>query len=215
MTSKRWKAIKVMALFLAFAVSQVYVQASLFGRHSASPQPAGAQQMLIGRIMTRQNKPVMVNGNSVPSGTTIFSGAQVRTPAGTGATIDLGPLGRVDIGPNTNLTLTFGQGEVSINLQTGYVMLTTNKGTKGAVINPQGAVTSTDPTKLSSVIVTVGERGPDTAAIALLPAAGVSAGTTAASFGAAAAALATGGLASSNGRGRGRNLSPTIPRGPR
>lgn len=214
MTSKRWKVIKVMALFLAFAASQVYVQASLFGRHNASPQPVGAQQMLIGRIVTRQNKPVMVNGNSVPSGTTIFSGAQIRTPAGTGATIDLGSLGRVDMGPNTNLTLTFGQGNVSINLQLGYVMLTTNKEIKGSVINPQGAVTSTDPTKVSSVVVTVGEQRPDTAA-AVIPAAGNSVGSTVASFSAAAAALTTGGIASSNGRGRGRNPSPTIPRGRR
>ena len=214
MTSTRWKAIKVTALVLAFVVSQVYVQASLFSSPKASPQPA-AQQLLGARIMTRQNKPVMVNGNSVPSGTTLFSGAQVRTSAETGATIDLGSLGRLDIGPNTNLSLMFTESNVSVNLQSGYAVLTTNKGTKGSVVTPQGAVTSTDPTKVSSVAVSVGTQGPQTAAAALIPGVGDSAGSTAASFAGAAAVLTAGGLASSNGRGRGRNLSPTVPRRPR
>ena len=215
MTSKRWKVIKVLALIMAFAVSQVYVQASLFGRRTASPQPAGPAQILSGRIMTRQNKPVTLNGNSVPSGTTVFSGAEVHTGAEAGATIDLGPLGRLDLGPNTNLTLTFSEGNVSVNLQSGYVVLTTNQGIKGSVTVPQGAVTSTDPSKVSSsVAVSVGEGGPK-AALPIIPAAGVSAATTAASLGTAATALTVGGLASSNGRGRGRNPSPTVPRGRR
>ena len=215
MTSKRWKAIKVTALFLAFAVSQVYVQASLFARSNASTQPAGTALVLSGRIVTPQNKPVMVNANSVPSGTTIFSGAQIQTPAQTGATIDLGPLGRVDVGPATRLTLTFSEGNVSINVQTGSVVLTTNKGIKGSVTDPRGAVMSTDPTQASSSVAVPFSSSRRNAGNPAATAPGVSRETTWLTLGASAAMLTTGGVALSNGRGRGRNLSPTVPRGPR
>ena len=213
MTSTRWKAIKVTALLLAFTVSQVYVQASLSGRRTASAQPSGVAEILSGRLVTRQNRPVMVNGNSVPSGTTIFSGAGIETGAEVGATIDLGHLGRLDVGPNSKLTLTFSEGNVNVALQTGSVALTTNQGIKGSVTIPQGAVTSTDPSKLSSsVVVSIGDDNDPNAAVPIIPAVSVGAGATAASFGAAAAALTAGGIASSNGRGRGRNPSPTVPR---
>lgn len=215
MTSKRWNVIKGTALLLAFTVSQIGVQASLFGRHAAASPQAHAPQLLTGRIVTRQSRPVTVNGNSVPSGTTVLSGAQIQTAQETGATIELGSLGQLDIGPATKLTLTFTEGTVTVNLQSGYAVLTTNKGTKGSVINPQGAVMSTDPSKVSSVMVSVGVPGPNTATIGMLPSAGPSVASTMGMFGFAAAALTTGGIASSNGRGRGRNLSPTTPRGSR
>lgn len=166
---------------------------------------------LMGKLRTRDNKPVLVNSNKAGSGTTIMSGAQIQCPDKIGATVDLGPLGRLDIAPNTDLTLTFDATKIAVQLKSGYVVLTTKTGINGSVTTSEGAVYATDPAKTSSVIaMTGGAAGPAAAfpvgagASLLSPGAVVGiAGSGAAAIGNTAAAI-----------GRGRNLSPDNPRVP-
>src|SRR6266508_3132626 len=83
---------------------------------------------LMGKLRTSNNKLVLVNSNKARSGTTIISGARIQCPEKVGATVDLGSLGRLDIAANSDLTLAFATDEVKVQLRTGYVVLTTNKG---------------------------------------------------------------------------------------
>ena len=129
------RIIKATALALALAVTHVCLSAELVQAASARlmAKATAAQGGAQGRLTTRGNNPVTVNGNSAKSGETIFPGQSIQTPAGVGATINLPGLGRVDIAPNSNLTLTFGEGKLDVVLMSGCAILTANKGTAGSM----------------------------------------------------------------------------------
>lgn len=165
---------------------------------------------MTGKLKTRDNKPITVNGNKVNPGIAIFSGSQIESPDGVGATIELGALGRLDMAPLTSVTLSFSAGNVHVALKSGYVVLTTKKGVKGSVITLDGKVIETDSSKLSSVIArTEGSIGPEASAQVGAAAGGVGIGT-AIGMGAAGAAVISGAAATSN-TNRGSSVSPSTP----
>lgn len=167
---------------------------------------AAAQEM--GKLKTRANKPVMVNSHKAISGTTLLSGSEIQCPAKVGATVDLGSLGRLDIAPKTDLTLTFNAAGISVQLRSGYVVLTTNKGISGSVNTPDGQYFKTDISKTSSVVAkTAGVVGPEAAAMVGAQAGGIS-GAAAGIAGAGASIV--GGTAAASG-GRGGDLSTDTP----
>jgi hypothetical protein len=237
MSQRTNNAAKGVALLLVFVVLQVYVHAELLGAtHTAAA--TAAVQSPSGRLSTRGNAPVMVNGTSARTGQTIFSGQQIQTPEGTGATVQLGRLGRVDVAPGTILTLTFDAGTVTVNLVSGCVIVTANKGITGTIQMPGGEAQHTDSDKGSSIDVCVG-RTPGAAPIVgqgAAAAAGAGAGTSGAAGagGAAAGGLfglgmpatialfaiaggTTAGIIAANRPDcvpRGANPSPGTPRGP-
>src|SRR4051794_15103635 len=89
---------KMIALLLVFALFDLSARAA-FAAPALSTTTAAAQ--VSGRLSTRGNRAIVVNGNNTEAGATILDGATIETPDGTGATIDLGPLGQVDLAPNT------------------------------------------------------------------------------------------------------------------
>ena len=160
----------------------------------------------MGKLKTRDNKPILINGHKAVSGTTLLSGSEIQCPDKVGATIDLGSLGRLDIAPKTDLTLTFHDTEVTVQLRSGYVVLTTNKGVCGTVNTSEGEVYSTDCSKTSSVIAkTSGTKGPEAAASV-----GAGGGINGAMVGIGGAAAGVGGAAAKSS-GRGSDLSPDKP----
>lgn len=201
MKSKSWKAVAIMLLFV-FSGGHVLAGAA------TPPQFAG-------KLKTRGNKPISVNGSRATSGTTITSGAEIQTPQGVGATVNLGSLGRVDVAPGTNFTLSFTDGNVIANLKEGYVVLTTKKGVIGSVRSPDGSVAQTDPTRLSSVIgQTPGATGTATAGGVGAGAGGLSGGAIGGIVAAAGAAVAGGAAAAASGddnNGRSTPISPSSP----
>lgn len=226
------KASKVVAVIISVAVLQLYAHADLLKTVSArlSGSAAKAPQDVQGRLTTRGNNPVTVNGNSARSGETIFSGQQLQTPEGTSAAVELGPLGRLDISPGTNLTLTFDGDSVEVNVTAGCAVLTTNRGIGGTLAAPGGAggtgpkTESTDLTRQSSVGNCDAVDGPAGAAPpGAVSGAGGSAGVTTSgglfglgkagtvAFLAAAAIITTAAIVVPCRRGR--NPSPGDPRG--
>jgi hypothetical protein len=168
---------------------------------------------LMGKLRTGNNKPVLVNSNKAGSGYTIISGARIQCPDKIGATVDLGPLGRLDIAANSDLTLVFAASQVTVQLRAGYVVLTTNKGISGIVITSEGTVFGTDPSKVSSVIAKMkNAQGPETGAAIGAAQGGLGAGQTAGI--AAAAAGVVGGAAAAKSGKRGSDLSSDNPRKP-
>jgi hypothetical protein len=200
MSALRKKIIKATAVGMVLAVTHVCFNAEL-ARAASARLFAGAvppaQTAPQGRLTTRGNNPVTVNGNSAKSGETIFSGQSIKTPASVGATVNLPGLGRVDIAPNTNLTLSFESNKINVALISGCVILTANKGVTGT-LESGGSTQQTDPAQ-GGVIDTCTSTTPGAAPIVgqgAASAAGAGAGSAAAAGSAAGATAAatSGGL---------------------
>jgi hypothetical protein len=135
MSTLKSRILKATALGLALTVTHLCLSAELVRAAGARliAKATSAQGGSQGRLTTRGNNPVGVNGNSARSGETIFSGQSIQTPEGVGATVNLPGIGRVDIAPNTNLTLTFEAGKVHVALASGCAILTAGRGSAGSV----------------------------------------------------------------------------------
>jgi hypothetical protein len=152
MSSLKNRILKATALSLALAVMHVCVSAELVravtSRLVASvASPQGAAQ---GRLVTRGNNAVTVNGNPAKTGETIFSGQRITTPAGTQANVDLPGLGTLEIKRGSDVTLTFGEGRVVVVVLSGCVELETEKGVTGTV-ESKGRTQTTDPQKRDEI----------------------------------------------------------------
>ena len=139
---------KAIAVFVAFAVAQISIQLSFAS--TVSPSYAMlVQQQLIVRVSTSGNRPILVNGNSTASGGSLATGAIIETPDGVSATIDLGPLGTLDIAPNSKVVLDFDcppappagteaePCKVKVKVLAGCVVMKTKKGTQGQIDTDQ------------------------------------------------------------------------------
>jgi hypothetical protein len=149
MNLKRSKASKVIAGLLLFALVQIAFQVAFAAPTSPIPNPAPVPQQFIARLTTRNNQPITVNGNSAATGASIVTGATIETGADQSATVNLGPLGSLDIAPNTKLVLTYDQnGNVKAVLVFGCAVLTAKKKAAGEVGTEQGGTAAkTDPAK--------------------------------------------------------------------
>ena len=145
MTTTRRKMKTTIAALLIYSTLQVSGQLA-FANSGPPATKVAVQQQLVGRLTTRDNRPVAVNGLSAASGAAITSGATIETKAGESATVDLGSLGRLDISPNTKVVLTFDErGELKALVTFGCVILTANRNTRGEVATEKGVVGTTDP----------------------------------------------------------------------
>lgn len=64
---------------------------------------------------------VTVNGEPVKSGRTIFSSSTISTSEGSGAIINLGKAGRIELAPNTTFAVSFDNAAISGSLSAGSV----------------------------------------------------------------------------------------------
>lgn len=163
------KIARILALFLTVSLLSFTGQSKEGGksnRTSDKPKPASAPPVpqFAGKLVTRGNQPVLVNGYIVGTGTTILTGATVQTFNSTKATVRLGTLGTFELSPNSTATLAFSGDQVTGMLKRGCAMLTTNPSVAGTLGTPDGLLTKTDFTKLSTVNVCV--PGSDEAAAA-------------------------------------------------
>ena len=224
MTSRPQKTFKATALLLALSIFQVFV----VGVQAAPTRPQGG---LTGKLTTTRNQNVTVNGNPTNNGHTVFPGATIETPAGVGASINLGSLGSVDLSPSSRAEMTFNDDrQIKVMLTQGCAIVTTRQGTYGEINTPQGKATSNDserkeaatldvcnPAGAATPIVNQGAAANAGAGAAAASAGGVA--TTAGGVGAGWIILGGAGLASLMAAAiivpckRGRNPSPTVARG--
>jgi hypothetical protein len=130
------KAIKALALLLVFSVLHL---------SSGTTLAINASQGATGKLTTRGNQAINVNGVSANSGDTILSGANISTGDQIGASVNLGSLGSLDIAPNTKLQLDFGSdGTVTVMLMEGCVVLRVKDGTYGLINTSEGKAASND-----------------------------------------------------------------------
>ena len=145
MNRKRPYGSRVIAALVLLAILQVGLQVGLAEPNSTT-NPVAVPQQVVARLTTRNNQPITVNGLSANTGASILTGATIETGADQSATVNLGPLGSLDIAPNTKLVLTYDdQGNVKVVLVYGCAILTAKKKTTGEIATEQGTAGKTDP----------------------------------------------------------------------
>src|SRR6185436_18667796 len=124
MNQKRRSGSRVIAALLLVAILQIGLQVGLAEPNDMTI-PVMVPQQIVARLTTRNNQPVTVNGLSANTGASILTGATIETGADQSATVNLGPLGTLDIAPNTKLVLTYDEnGNVKALLIYGCAILT-------------------------------------------------------------------------------------------
>lgn len=101
-------------------------------------------QRYTGRVHTRPNQTITVNGNPTGGGTTILSNSEVVTGDQVPATITLGSLGCVDLAPNTRIRLEFGERFIKVMLIHGCAIVRNRQGTYGEINTRHGKALSND-----------------------------------------------------------------------
>ncbi|HSL53872.1 MAG TPA: hypothetical protein VK868_05730 [Pyrinomonadaceae bacterium] len=145
MNQKRRNGPRVIAALLLLAIVQVGLQVGLAEPNNTTT-PVVVPQQVVARLTTRNNQSILVNGLSATTGASILTGATIETGADQSATVNLGPLGNLDIAPNTKLVLTYDdQGNVKAVLVYGCAILTAKKKTTGEIATEQGTAGKTDP----------------------------------------------------------------------
>src|SRR5678816_2738166 len=145
MNQKRAHGSRVIAALLLFAILQLGLQVGLAEPNNTT-NPAVVPQQIVARLRTNNNQPITVNGLSASTGASILTGATIETGADQSATVNLGPLGILDIGTNTKLVLTYDdQGNVKVVLVYGCAVLTAKKKTTGEIATDQGTAAKNDP----------------------------------------------------------------------
>lgn len=146
MDLKRRKGSTAIAALLLFSILQIGLQIG-FAEPAETSAAITIAPQLVGRLTTKNNQPVTVNGLSANTGASILSGATIETGADQSATVDLGPLGSLNIAENTRVVLTFDeQKNVKALVMAGCVTLKASAGTNGEIANQQASLGRTDPT---------------------------------------------------------------------
>ena len=83
-----------------------------------------------------------INGTTAISGATVFSDSRVKTSSNGAATINLGKLGRIELGADTEMTLRFAEGSIGGNLVTGRAVVSAPVGVAVNVATADGVATA-------------------------------------------------------------------------
>jgi hypothetical protein len=133
------RPIRITSALLLIAVVNVYVFANgTVLNAKTTTSEAGSNQVLFGKLITMSNRPIFVNGGEAITGTTILSGAQLVTPIGRLATVQVGKLATVTIAPSSNVILDFNAKSVTVKINSGDATLKTAEGVKATVLGANG-----------------------------------------------------------------------------
>ena len=132
------------SVIAALSVAVTFVLSSFAAPSFAAPGSAEATTLPVPQVQPAQTGtltatgPVTVNGNPATTGMTILTGSTITTGAGGHAIIELGPLGRTELGQLTSITLQIlGNEQKSVLVECGDETVTDPIGTIGQVTMPQ------------------------------------------------------------------------------
>lgn len=115
MNSKIWIR-KALSTCLAVAILATYSMVALAGTDKIA-----GELLVTGKNINGQTPFVQVNGETAQSGRSIFSSNTIATPDNASAIINLGKIGKIELAPNTTLTLSFDDKGIGGNLTAGRV----------------------------------------------------------------------------------------------
>jgi len=102
---------KALSLCLIVAIYATYSMTAL----------AGSERMAGELLISGKNSYVTVNGEAAQNGRSIFSASTITTPENANAIINLGKIGKIELAPNSTLTISFNEKGVSGDLLNGKV----------------------------------------------------------------------------------------------
>lgn len=132
---------KLLASFTALAILCLSTSVAL----AATPDISGE--------LTVTGK-VTVNGQEAVSNSTIVSGSSIVTGANSTAVVSLGKVGRIELMPNSNVTLNFSDNSIVAVLSSGKAQISSAAGTSSTVTTKDTTVLS-DSTQADNYIVEV------------------------------------------------------------
>lgn len=97
---------------------------------------------------------VTINGTSAISGATVFSDSKIKTSRNSTATVNLGKTGRVQLGPESEMTLRFTDGLIGGNLTAGRAVVNSAAGVAISVATTEGIATA-DGKEASAMMIDV------------------------------------------------------------
>jgi len=127
MISKSWSR-KSIATAVAVAVLSVYSMVVL-----AAPGAKASGELSVSGQVT-------VNGQKVISGGTVFTDSMISTAAQSSASVNISKVGRVELAPDSNLHLSFGENSITAMLETGSAQVSTVAGTTVNLTTKDGTV---------------------------------------------------------------------------
>jgi hypothetical protein len=129
------RPIRVFSLVVLLAVTNVYVFATGTLPNSSE---AASGNVLIGKLVTTSNRPVVVNGAEAITGSVILSGTQLTTSPVSFATVKVDKLGTVSIAPSSNVLLSFDAHSINVKVISGDAVVNAVDGVKGTVVTAAG-----------------------------------------------------------------------------
>jgi hypothetical protein len=130
------RAVKVVALLLAFAAIQFYVLAS--SEKTQTPNQTKAAPQGMGLLSTTHDNDILVDNNKQHTGATILDGARIETRDCVSASVRWGPLNRVDLGTNTIATIHYSYGKIKVNLERGCARVKVQLSVDGVIETQDG-----------------------------------------------------------------------------
>jgi hypothetical protein len=124
---------KVLTVAMMLAVSSFYSLVTTSALAQTASKAAGEVSV---------TGSVSINGTSAISGATIFSDSKIKTARNSGATVNLGKLGRVQLGPESEMTLRFADGAIGGNLSSGRAVVNAPAGVSISVATGDGIATA-------------------------------------------------------------------------
>lgn len=102
---------KALSLCLIVAVCATYSMVAL----------AGTEKIAAELTVSGKSSSVRINGQEAQSGRTVVSSSTIATPADSSAVVSVGKLGKIELAPNSVMTLSFDENGISGNLASGKV----------------------------------------------------------------------------------------------
>jgi hypothetical protein len=96
-------------------------------------------QPLMGEL-TVAGESVSINGEQGFTGRTVSSNATLTTPADTRAIVNFGKAGRIEVAPNTTVTLNFDEKNISANLANGNAKIFGAADINAQIVTKDGAI---------------------------------------------------------------------------
>jgi hypothetical protein len=122
-----------LTVLLVLTVGSFYTLVTTSALAQTAPQAAGELSV---------TGPVTINGTAAISGATVFNDSRVKTAKNGTATINLGKFGRIELAPDTEMTVRFSETTVGGNLLGGRAVVSTPVGVGIAVATADGTAVS-------------------------------------------------------------------------
>ncbi|MFY9555959.1 MAG: hypothetical protein WAV20_26750 [Blastocatellia bacterium] len=115
-------------LFVAMAIVTVFTLRSFAAPETITMSAPRAAQDCTGTLTVKAGQ-VSINGNAAQTGATVMTGSVITTGSNGKAIIDLGALGRVEVGDNTTITVTCTAGLLEIRSNCSRTEVEVRRGT--------------------------------------------------------------------------------------